>query len=1116
MSNSRKRLPGSEKLTRPEDINALSKYLGYIKKTQEEHTELDKDNLEVPGRTTGRIPEINNLYDSVLGLDVNKDEISLEESRIGLETAGKDVDGLYDSVIGLDVDKDETSLEESRIGLETASKDVDELYDSVIGLDVDKEVSLENKRLDMKTGAEEINALPDSVLGLENNAPEIQLGDEKLGLEVNSDIELETEKIDISPDSDIDLDNTRLDLEETKEVTLSDSVVDLKDVPEDIELSNQRVDIDPEALKSKLEDTRIDLGDTGEVKELEDTRINIDIPEDNTLDDSKVILEDSREVSLENKRVDISRDEDLELDDTKIGGVGEEKEPDLTNFIDTLFDDRETELENTKLEIEDPGIDNLSKIIIKGPEKSDANLEDTKIDLDVEEISDLEDTKIGIEVEEVTELSDKRLDIDNSAWDIKKLGMELEKAPDDQIYEKALEMASTMGPWGMKVASLISSVLSNDSVDANTASWYDAELKKLLEQMGAMSRFGVDSFAQSGEKAQNLNGENAELEGTRVDRPEDVDSRGGDRDELSRKLKRDGFNLEDKLISRPIGLDENENGVDDREEAIEEVFVSADKPGYVFGQWGTGGKVRNRGYQTIPNSQLPNRGILDALNINNYIRYGAEALFGLWNPKSMAERKIKKILLNESIALLVLAREQLEKLTKSNRERLPGDDMGMIGDLVSGGVSGALSNLKDNAMSAIQNTFDGVDGVDKLNPLNRPRTKMTNNGGVVTWTREVTKGFDKGNNRQDENSLGGNMDWKQLGENLKKNLVKSLIGDLAEDGTREYSFKDNYIVNNATVMTLENLCNLTDPKTIDSVEALMKVLKDNSSCITTPGKFGTIEEGRYSTMTLDTNAYWEVVIEPFCHKAMNGGYSFLPAIEEINVLNQAHFGIKTAYSKWLPLSNFELQKSKLTNKSLGLYDGEIVYPVSSELSNELRITIVDDQYKSWRTYFQKCADVAVYSSEAHELDFYTNVQASPNASIWTKSIEDAQAENLNKGRKYHLTVVDKTKPLVALYKNITFLVKIYIMTPQYATVRRFNLLCVLKDFEETYSGDIDAGGYDLNLSFSIVGENPPSDDLSRFVKAEDKTTLDEMIGDKDKRELLNQTPRKKGGIIKLL
>ena len=55
------------------------------------------------------------------------------------------------------------------------------------------------------------------------------------------------------------------------------------------------------------------------------------------------------------------------------------------------------------------------------------------------------------------------------------------------------------------------------------------------------------------------------------------------------------------------------------------------------------------------------------------------------------------------------------------------------------------------------------------------------------------------------------------------------------------------------------------------------------------------------------------------------------------------------------------------------------------------------------------------------------------------------------------------------------------MTPQYSTIRRFDLLCVLKDFSEEYSGDVDTGGIDLNVGFSIVGENPDgaksSDDI---------------------------------------
>ena len=46
------------------------------------------------------------------------------------------------------------------------------------------------------------------------------------------------------------------------------------------------------------------------------------------------------------------------------------------------------------------------------------------------------------------------------------------------------------------------------------------------------------------------------------------------------------------------------------------------------------------------------------------------------------------------------------------------------------------------------------------------------------------------------------------------------------------------------------------------------------------------------------------------------------------------------------------------------------------------------------------------------------------------------------------------------------------MTPQYSTIRKFDLLCILKDFMEEFSGDIDAGAGDLSVAFSIVGENP--------------------------------------------
>ena len=59
------------------------------------------------------------------------------------------------------------------------------------------------------------------------------------------------------------------------------------------------------------------------------------------------------------------------------------------------------------------------------------------------------------------------------------------------------------------------------------------------------------------------------------------------------------------------------------------------------------------------------------------------------------------------------------------------------------------------------------------------------------------------------------------------------------------------------------------------------------------------------------------------------------------------------------------------------------------------------------------------------------------------------------------------------------------MTPQYSTIKKFDLLCIMKDFSEEYSGEIEGGGTDLSISFSIVGENPDNSDpqLTRIAKS---------------------------------
>ena len=113
---------------------------------------------------------------------------------------------------------------------------------------------------------------------------------------------------------------------------------------------------------------------------------------------------------------------------------------------------------------------------------------------------------------------------------------------------------------------------------------------------------------------------------------------------------------------------------------------------------------------------------------------------------------------------------------------------------------------------------------------------------------------------------------------------------------------------------------------------------------------------------------------------------------------------------------------------------------------------MEDEFKSWRQYFQKCMDVSVYNSTSHDRKFYNKSK-------------DELLRNLEE-----LTIVDKDYICISFYKNIAFNIQIYLMNPQYSTIRSYNLLCVLKDFSEDYSGDTDGGAQDLNLTFSVVGE----------------------------------------------
>lgn len=397
---------------------------------------------------------------------------------------------------------------------------------------------------------------------------------------------------------------------------------------------------------------------------------------------------------------------------------------------------------------------------------------------------------------------------------------------------------------------------------------------------------------------------------------------------------------------------------------------------------------------------------------NAFLRDVAEKTVG------QVHGSIRTLLLNEALALLVLGRDELEKEMKLNKSRLPGDDVSItsvLGQAMMGGTSSfELSgfDLKSGIDKAKDIVASVLPGTIQNSPFNRP-------------TKEPVSGE-----------------------------------------TKSYFTSDYIRVNDGLKTTLRGLCKDYADIKPSSVEELNDILK-NHSLITTANK---INEG--NILTLDVNSYWEVLVDRHIDwnpnsNTYNGGYTYLPSFKEINIINKDLYNVETRYGPWVPINSFELEKSKLTTKSLGLFDGEIIYPVSMEYTNDLRLGVVDDVYKSWRRYFQKCADVAVYNSQAWNGNYTIDIVEGNDYSITPAKVVD----RLEYTEDNTILEVYKNEPIVAYYKNLAFRVTIFIMTPQLETVKKFCLLCVLKDFSETYSGETESGGgADLTLTFSIVGE----------------------------------------------
>ena len=431
-----------------------------------------------------------------------------------------------------------------------------------------------------------------------------------------------------------------------------------------------------------------------------------------------------------------------------------------------------------------------------------------------------------------------------------------------------------------------------------------------------------------------------------------------------------------------------------------------------------------------------------------------------WWSKAQGKLGLQEDMLDKVLMELVNLRDKGERATKSNRDRLPGGTGLLQQAIMDTDVIKTITNIGRSIFSKIRSNIKGSSHGDTSDPFNRPVTKEN-----YTYSLEQDN-FEKGT------TTVGWYDPFDEKESVGKtiNPLEAIKGVLSNSKTGiNYRFDENYLRGAGIRTTLFDLAehNLGSSP-IESVEGLMQVIRQ-SPLITEPSKFilapsSDSGHNRKRTTTLDTNNYWEIVIEPYLGLD-NGFCSYLPCIDEINVLNRYAHGVKTFYTRWIPVISFDLSRSRTSSKSIGLFGGEFTIPGGVEYSNELRLTILDDVYKSWRRYFEKCADVGVYNSEVHFMDYY-GYSNEGKLSLDNWSIGKELSGNLAD----RVTVVDKTAFALAPYKNITFRIRIYIMTPQYSTINKYDLLATLKEVSIERTGDIDPGSQDLELSFSIVGE----------------------------------------------
>ena len=623
-------------------------------------------------------------------------------------------------------------------------------------------------------------------------------------------------------------------------------------------------------------------------------------------------------------------------------------------------------------------------------------------------------------------------------------------------------------------------------------------------------RFGLESGVSFSTWAENNDIDDVELENLRV-YPYDIDEKykklldylmrgASDKSNPNSEINKVFASL---LSTYLLPTDRGDGKIDDIPEKRAEEFEAK--------------LIKEAEAATLLKYQLPKVYWAD-INISSYIRYAAEKFVGV----TKAKGSTRQMLLDETIATLIYLRNKAEKSTKTDRSRLPGAKILRLGGKLGSALTGPLTDsiITNLSQGSIRNAMSGAIGSitgairgsawdqQQKTPVNYPQSKADEE------TRFDYPPEERGETYSEKwKKITEDVDNKGKFKGLKGAATKMFGGLVAKLKDKARAVADLNKTSEGTLWNYQYTSTDDGSKSIGTIETENFLMEDKLfDEKSLPQFFSKLEENRYFTsytkfqkLTLDTNNYWEVRLEPYLN-GDNGGLSFLPGFHEINIENKRRHGVDTYYNGWIPISGVDVQMGRLTTKPIQLFDGESFYPINYEMANELRLTIVDDVYKSWRRYFEMCMYVSLFPSLAHGSDYYFN--GSDDNGDTTK-----------------VAAHDKTNLTIAMYKNVTFRCRVLVMTPQLTASRIYDVLVVLKDFSEDFSGDTEGGGGDLNVTFSIVGEvhheviplaptlsfdevNAPSiDDPTSFNVGKTKSLGDVMMDDIKKAKELAKLKR---------